>query len=174
MINIDETTRAGRMLAAGRVTVTFRSPSGQHITITAKCRKREDSGRWVRCPLDEAVIVFLEVPSSGGYFPDRVAKITARAGFVPDTVADPARVWCARRLLEYVAGSEMPAGLEVFEEDRCGRCGRELTDPVSVERGIGPECAGRATHSEHQQRDSVITNEQLRIGMRTEDAVVAR
>lgn len=24
---------------------------------------------------------------------------------------------------------------------RCGRCGRRLTDPESIRRGIGPECA---------------------------------
>jgi hypothetical protein len=30
--------------------------------------------------------------------------------------------------------------LEVWHEGRCGRCGRALTVPESVERGIGPEC----------------------------------
>lgn len=32
--------------------------------------------------------------------------------------------------------------LEVWHDGRCGRCGRSLTVPSSVERGIGPECAG--------------------------------
>lgn len=31
--------------------------------------------------------------------------------------------------------------LEVFHEGRCGKCGRLLTTPESVTRGIGPECA---------------------------------
>lgn len=31
--------------------------------------------------------------------------------------------------------------LEVFHEGRCGRCGRPLTVPESIERGIGPDCA---------------------------------
>jgi hypothetical protein len=30
--------------------------------------------------------------------------------------------------------------LEVWHEGRCGRCGRRLTVPESVGRGIGPEC----------------------------------
>jgi hypothetical protein len=34
------------------------------------------------------------------------------------------------------------ADLEVWHEGRCGRCGRALTVPESIERGIGPECAG--------------------------------
>lgn len=32
-------------------------------------------------------------------------------------------------------------GLEVWHEGRCGRCGRTLTVPESIERGIGPDCA---------------------------------
>ena len=41
-----------------------------------------------------------------------------------------------------------PEGMEQFyrqgafyHEGKCGRCGRTLTTPESVERGIGPECA---------------------------------
>lgn len=31
---------------------------------------------------------------------------------------------------------------EVWHEGRCGRCGRRLTVPESIETGFGPECAG--------------------------------
>jgi len=30
--------------------------------------------------------------------------------------------------------------VEVWHEGQCGRCGRKLTHPDSIERGIGPEC----------------------------------
>lgn len=30
--------------------------------------------------------------------------------------------------------------LEVWHEGRCGRCGRKLTVPESIESGFGPEC----------------------------------
>jgi hypothetical protein len=33
---------------------------------------------------------------------------------------------------------------EFWHEARCGRCGRKLTVPESVESGLGPICAGRA------------------------------
>jgi len=33
--------------------------------------------------------------------------------------------------------------LEVWHEGKCCRCGRLLTDPVSIERGLGPECCKR-------------------------------
>jgi hypothetical protein len=32
-------------------------------------------------------------------------------------------------------------GWKVHHEGRCGRCGRTLTVPESIESGIGPECA---------------------------------
>ena len=37
----------------------------------------------------------------------------------------------------------IPANLHVFHEGRCGRCGRRLTTPDSIKRGLGPECYKR-------------------------------
>lgn len=34
-----------------------------------------------------------------------------------------------------------PNGYQLYHEGRCGRCGRVLTVPSSIESGIGPECA---------------------------------
>lgn len=33
--------------------------------------------------------------------------------------------------------------VEVWHEGTCSRCGRALTDPASIERGLGPICAER-------------------------------
>lgn len=38
---------------------------------------------------------------------------------------------------------QMPPQAEIWHEGRCGRCGRKLTVPESIEAGIGPECATR-------------------------------
>lgn len=46
--------------------------------------------------------------------------------------------WSWNNHLRY---DHIPDGLEVWHEGRCGRCGRTLTTPESVARGIGPECA---------------------------------
>lgn len=34
----------------------------------------------------------------------------------------------------------VPNNLHVYHEGRCGRCGRKLTTPESILRGLGPEC----------------------------------
>lgn len=36
---------------------------------------------------------------------------------------------------------QLPPQAEIWHEGRCGRCGRRLTVPESVARGLGPECA---------------------------------
>ena len=39
---------------------------------------------------------------------------------------------------------QMPADLEIWHSGHCGRCGKLLTVPESIERGLGPECAGKS------------------------------
>lgn len=34
-------------------------------------------------------------------------------------------------------------GFALHHEGKCGRCGRKLTVPLSIETGIGPECASK-------------------------------
>lgn len=51
------------------------------------------------------------------------------------------------RAIEWTLGilrtGDLPDNLEIWHDGNCGRCGRTLTVPESVERGIGPECAAR-------------------------------
>lgn len=45
--------------------------------------------------------------------------------------------WLLRRVL----GGESVAGqCEVWHQSTCARCGRDLTDPASITRRVGPEC----------------------------------
>ena len=52
-----------------------------------------------------------------------------------------------RRSLERIWKNETQeieaAGFKIHHEGRCGRCGRKLTVPESIETGLGPECAGK-------------------------------
>lgn len=42
--------------------------------------------------------------------------------------------------LAHLGNKNMPGELEFWHEGRCCKCARVLTDPASIERGIGPEC----------------------------------
>jgi hypothetical protein len=47
-------------------------------------------------------------------------------------------------ILMILAGKrELPAGYVLMHAGKCGRCGRTLTVPESIESGIGPECASK-------------------------------
>lgn len=35
---------------------------------------------------------------------------------------------------------KMPGSLQFYHRGRCGKCGRDLTDPLSIKLGYGPEC----------------------------------
>ena len=43
--------------------------------------------------------------------------------------------------LGHLKTGHVPEQLEFWHEGRCSRCARVLTDPASIERGVGPECA---------------------------------
>lgn len=64
---------------------------------------------------------------------------------------NPCKTWKSRlmfswppalRAIQYFFDNidNVPDNLFVFHEGKCGRCGRRLTTPESIERGIGPEC----------------------------------
>lgn len=70
----------------------------------------------------------------GGAFRHGGAKAVAGSDSVAVRAFD--WFWRHRRAL-----AETP--VEVWHEGRCGRCGRALTVPESIQTGLGPECAGR-------------------------------
>lgn len=159
----DESTRAGRMMMAGRVKVTMTSPTtGDHITILFKCiadnRNRQYKGNvdknWIECSYPDATHVFAEVPNASGEWNDKVGTYYPRTGkwFDADR-ADKSRVWAAQAVAHWLEHpGTPPAGARYQEASECGVCGKELTDPASIERGIGPVCLGRLTGSHHQEK----------------------
>lgn len=42
-----------------------------------------------------------------------------------------------------LTGGKMHEQLAVYHEGRCGKCGRRLTTPRSIETGLGPICEGK-------------------------------
>jgi hypothetical protein len=42
-----------------------------------------------------------------------------------------------------IVSNELPDSVEIWHEGKCGRCGRKLTVPESIESGFGPECINK-------------------------------
>lgn len=68
-------------------------------------------------------------------------KVSTAPGM--DAPSMRAILWFLRYLQESTNRNQLPMDVEFWHEGRCGRCGRLLTVPESIARGIGPECAGR-------------------------------
>lgn len=63
-----------------------------------------------------------------------------KSRFNRDCPSEVAFVWLMARLIQ----DNLPDSVQVFHHGYCGRCGRLLTTPESIQRGLGPTCAGRS------------------------------
>lgn len=59
-------------------------------------------------------------------------------------VADRTLVWLLTKINN---GVELPEALEIKGASKCARCGRKLTNPDSVDDGLGPICRKKANES---------------------------
>jgi hypothetical protein len=74
-----------------------------------------------------------------GLVRDGQVVLTAKSKMAPDSKP----VAAFRYFLQHAMAGAIAPSLEVRHEGKCGRCGRKLTVPESIDAGIGPECAKR-------------------------------
>jgi hypothetical protein len=129
-----------RYMLAGRAKITIRSvKTGNRFTY--KVTKKKEGAIWfvnlLRGPDNENDFQYMGVikPSGKGFIFTR----TAKSRVTDDAVSMEAFKWMFNR----VSVNLLPDNLEVWHEGTCGRCGRSLTVPESVERGLGPECVNK-------------------------------
>jgi uncharacterized protein DUF6011 len=162
--------RSGRLVA----TVVSRK-TGKHITI--QLRAKVKAGRRFRaCELAEADRIYIDVPSSAGAGAEVGALhlVGKWAGKILPPWGedfDRARLWAARRVLDVAHGRALAVDdqAEILEGKICLMCGRDLTDPESIARNIGPDCWKRAAGagedtSRHQRRGEQLQVEDEDLG----------
>ena len=66
-------------------------------------------------------------------------KIPKPGDINSDAPAVKAFTWAWQK----INGGQIPIELEIWHEGKCGRCGRKLTVPESINSGFGPECITR-------------------------------
>jgi hypothetical protein len=64
-------------------------------------------------------------------------RSTAKARVSKDALSFKAFAWLN---LYLNSDKDLPEGVHVHHEGRCGRCGKRLTVPESIKSGFGPEC----------------------------------
>jgi hypothetical protein len=139
--HIKEPHRALTFLLAGNAHCTFRShKTDVHFTYHVEANKKPTTAT--------SPTHFVQVLTGpdhyeylGCIFQGRVyAHGHRRSRISKDAKSALAFPWVWARL---VAG-RVPETCDVYHEGRCGRCGRRLTHPESIETGMGPECIKKA------------------------------
>ena len=134
-----------RFVYAGNATFTLRSGQERY---TYRVRKPKDTpesltrygSSWfvslLRGPSNEDDYAYMGVIDNKGFHATKNSRMGLEAR---------SWKWFARFFVLLAEGKDgdVPPTLEFWHESRCGRCGRKLTVPESVESGLGPECAGR-------------------------------
>lgn len=129
--------RTVRYMLAGNAYVTFQSEkTGVHLTYHVEAADQSSNPH-------ARVSHFVKVLTApdhyeylGCVYESRHYRHGRKSRIGVDAKSEKAFAWVWSKL----TAGHMPTTLEVFHEGRCGRCGRRLTTPKSIETGLGPEC----------------------------------
>jgi hypothetical protein len=134
---LETAERCREFILGGNATVTVKSVrTGQRYTY--KVRASDDGSvhfvSLMNGPDNEDSFAYFGFIKGGEFIHGgRKAKVQR------DTPSAAGFAWVWKR----IAAGLMPEQTEIWHEGRCGRCGRKLTVPESIESGFGPECITR-------------------------------
>jgi len=134
-----------QFVLAGKSIFTVHNDKGVHYTY--KVQKQDEKGTWgVRWFVslltgpnnlsDYQYIGILEHMSG-------TIRLTRASCFTPDSLPVKVVNWALAKVVWPDRLDKLPPGYGIKHEGRCGRCGRVLTTPESIDQGIGPECLGK-------------------------------
>jgi len=129
-------------LLAGRAVVTLEnSETGNRFTYKVKGLEKDDG----------TMLYFVSVLSGhdndsdyaymGTIFADGRFKLTKKSRISAEAASYKAFYWLYEMLKQ---GKELPEQVNFYHAGTCGRCGRTLTVPESIETGMGPHCRNAA------------------------------
>lgn len=138
-------TDALKFIFAGNSTATFlNAETGNRFTY--KVKKAKDSNLFF-----VSVLTGPDQYSYLGTVSNGIYKHGKKSNF---TNAQSEKVFSY--VLNKLKTQSLPEQIEVWHEGKCGKCGRQLTVPSSIETGIGPECI--KSLSKEDRRDIFLTS----------------
>jgi hypothetical protein len=119
--------------ANGKATFTIKNPTTQ-VRFTYRARPSEDGK-----------IFFVDLLRGADNTNDfsYIGIIDVKGMFKWTAKSKVSRDALSFKAFEFFSRHWEDARLDVWQEGRCGRCGRKLTVPESIDRGLGPDCAGK-------------------------------
>ncbi len=130
---------ATRYALAGKAILTMESErTGAHYTYQIEAHKKPKANgpshfvSLLMGPNNEADYAYI------GIIGGNVFRTTERSKLPYDSLPIVAFKWIWRHLTER---HQLPPDCVIRHNGHCGKCGRRLTTPASIDLGIGPECA---------------------------------
>jgi hypothetical protein len=127
-----------RFVSAGRAIFTVSNPKGERYTFRVSKKEGERGTVFFAALLtgsdNESDYTYM------GLVTGTSVRTTAKSAY-PATAKPVAVLGWALQVID--GKRTLPEGYAIRHEGRCGRCGRTLTVPESIDSGIGPECASR-------------------------------
>jgi len=128
-----------KFFQGGRALFTVANGKGEHYTFKIRQPKGDNKPFFVSLltgPNNEADYTYL------GIYNPNANKVFLTAKSKMNENSTPVKVinWAIGIV---ASGKTLPNGYSIAHEGKCCRCGRLLTDPTSIELGIGPECRKR-------------------------------
>ena len=126
----------------GNATFTVDNGKGTHYTFKIRQPKKANPRFTGSAPHFVSLLTGPDNINNYSY----LGMVNAETGSVKLTRAskmndDSTPVKVLRWALNHALGDRLlPAGYAIHHEGKCGCCGRALTVPESIKRGIGPEC----------------------------------
>jgi Family of unknown function (DUF6011) len=124
-------------VTAGNATLTLTSAkTSAHYTYKVQ---KKDSGFFffvslLTGPDNSSNYKYLGLLTQSGF------RTTGKSCQGPDSKPARAFAWMVDKVM-FEKKNPATVALEVRHMNKCGRCGRPLTTPESIDRGLGPECA---------------------------------
>lgn len=126
-----------RYCMSGNAIVTLTSPTGVHYTYYIRAPWQEDKDDFTS---DVRFVYVLGTEGRWKYVGGLYGDGTYFRSTQNSSISSRSPVFRGVIYLVKMMNIEFETPMIVQHEGVCGRCGRRLTDPISIERGIGPKC----------------------------------
>lgn len=124
----------------GNATFTVDNGKGKHYTF--KVRRKEANDNFQNEVFFLSVMWGTDNENDYRYMGvlkyDGIVRLTRGSKVSADDNRLKVAQWAIKKVL---TGTELPDGYAIMHAGRCCKCGRKLTNPASIENGVGPECA---------------------------------
>jgi len=124
-----------KFMLAGNATFTASNPEGKHYTFKVVKSKNKNMGGYYTFFI--SLLTGPDYYTYLGIVKDFGVKLTKKSKYKNDSLPYKVADWAVRTVM---LDRKVTEGYKIDHAGKCGKCGRKLTTPESIEFGLGPIC----------------------------------